>query len=232
MGKWHIFIAALLILGTVFTLSVVSRSNHAQAALPLTCRPSAPELLAAQDPRPVLLAFGNSLIFDNDWRMPNYLVVNCARQGLVVRQAQNLLDDLPDVAPTTLLMGFGSVEAIRATLLNAPLDDTDFEVAMAQTLDTLQNRWPDTVIVLASVPAWKPDRQFSIIVAQSDAAALNVALRNAVQGRPNVTFLDLSQLPSGTSDTRALWSYDGRHLLPAVYREWEDALRKVLTQKE
>ncbi len=222
-------IAALL--GAALVLTLFWPRAMAPNAPGLTCRPSAPALVAEHTGQPALLIFGNSLLFDHGWRVPGFLPVNCARQGLTAAEALPLMAGFGDLMPEAILLGFGSVEALRAVLTETVVAPDIFGAEMDRLLSEMQARWPEVPIHLASVPIWTKSADTPpALLHQTDAEALNAELAGLANARTHVFLFDLSELPSVDPADWNRGTYDGVHLTPAVYRDWEAALAQRLAR--
>jgi hypothetical protein len=211
--------AALLGLGLAFGAghwtAHEASTGHSQ---PPVCRPSAPQRAADHAGTPILLFLGNSLIFDHGWRIKGATAVNCARQGLVARDAPALIEALPEMMPAMVVLGFGSVEALRAAGQgDTPVDPAGFGLAVRDVTGAVRARWPGATIVWLTVPEPGPGP-----IRSDDVGALNAVLAAVAAADPAVTLLDVNHPP--LAGPAGPVSYDGVHLAEAVYAGWERAL--------
>jgi hypothetical protein len=197
----------------------------------VVCRPSLPALYGAHDARPVLLMLGNSLLFDADWSLPGIASVNCARQGLVARDAAPLVPRLPNMDPAAILLGFGTVEAYRALLTGQPADPVAFEAAMTDLIGGLQARWPEAHVLVSGAPFPGTGGATPILVRQTDLAALNLVLAKVAE-RAGARFLDTGELPLVRAGRAEAITYDGLHLTDAVYDQWRAMVADALEGTE
>lgn len=207
-------------LGSLIGVTVAARAVFApwQPLQSVACRPSFPDRALGDYDGPVLLLWGNSLLFDNGWRDTGAEPVNCARQGLTAAQALRLTDDLPGPAPDTILVAFGSVEAVAATQADATVDAASFGAAVAAIISRLSARWPRARILLASVPNFTKQGELR----PEHTELLNAELAG-VAGAAGANLLDLSAIYR--NDPAA--SYDGVHIAPRAYGKWEEAIRDI-----
>lgn len=181
----------------------------------ITCRPTLPAQAYRETQDPVLLLWGNSLLFDHHWTGTDMAVVNCARQGQTAQAAQARTARLPGPAPDTILLAFGSVEAVRG--------DTDlagFETAVAAITAELGARWPEARLLMASVPIFPEMPGAGAITPQSVRALNAILARQAAAAEAR--FIDLDRTFATLSDSAT--SYDGVHLTAAAYGAWETAI--------
>lgn len=185
----------------------------------VTCRPTTPERAFAGTEKPVLLLWGNSLLFDNDWQSTSGAIVNCARQGQTAVAAVPRTALLPGPKPDAILVAFGSVEAFHASNGGRTLDIDAFRSAMTDILDDVSRRWPTADVIVTSTPA------FSTIgtLRRADVATLNTEL-TAVASRIGAGYLDLSRV----LQEHPTPSYDGVHVSPGAYALWEAEIRDML----
>lgn len=183
----------------------------------VTCRPSGPQTALAGAERPVLLLWGNSLLFDHDWTNGPYLPVNCAQQGQTLSAALPRTPALPQMPVDVILLAFGSVELIRPD----PIDMDTFRTELDQMLHLLRARYPQARIVLAGVPFGGPASDPWVYQDRRELNAINQAL--ITENRAG--FLDLSALLDAAGE--AAQHYDGVHLTHESYRIWEAALARL-----
>lgn len=209
----------VLLVGAALGGAVVGRMTANPAAFvdTLICRPSKPHVAYADANGPVVLMWGNSLLFDHDWVSLPGDVVNCARQGMTAARAQGLTTQLPAISPSHVLLAFGSVEAFRAGHIGEPVVPRDIAGAVGSIAGDIAARWPDAQIVLTHVPDFQ-----SLPIRSADVAAINEALN----GISDVHLLDLNAA-FGNADRPRL-SHDGVHPGQQAYAYWETALRGMM----
>lgn len=215
MRRVWLYFASGIALGIILGAAGGLTWPHTPAQLGLTCRPTLPDRALGPQDRPILLLWGNSLLFDHDWTQTGTVPVNCARQGQTAQAATPLTPALPEIAPDRVLLAFGSVEAFIAARDGRPVDLEGFETALTQITEALATRWPEAEMILASVPFGAGG-----VLRLEDAGALNDRITaRAVEMGAGVIDLDdiLSGLPQGGS-------YDGVHLTRAGYAAWDAAL--------
>ncbi len=221
MKNWRWFAWAGIAAALLFSAIRLLPANQPTATpVQLACRPSAPAIAAERSNDPVLLLFGNSLLFDHGWSVPGYFPVNCARQGLTARDGQGSLALLPDVAPTAVIIAFGSVEAFRATERKSAVASGPFDEALRGVVEHLAERWPDAALLVSNVPA-------TYGLGQADVLALNASITQAITPLDSsARLLDLDKALAGQQARDV--SYDGVHLTPFAYDLWTKAIRDVL----
>lgn len=216
--------AALLGLGLAFGAGhwTARRTAPDPAVVPV-CRPSAPQRAADHAGTPLVLLLGNSLVFDHDWRIPGVTVANCARQGLVARDAPGLVAALPAMAPGTVVLGFGSVEALRAGLAGHPIAPAAFDTAARAVTQAVRARWPGAGLVWLTLPETGPGP-----IRPGDVETLNGILAALAAADPGVRLLDVNRPPATGPDAPVPVSYDGVHLAERTYLGWERALADLV----
>lgn len=183
----------------------------------VTCRPSHPALAMATDPRPVVLFWGNSLLFDHGWDHPGFAAVNCARQGLTVTAALSLVQGLPDLEPEAVVLAFGSVELIRP----GPIDLDRWQADITAMRMALRARYPKARVILSTIPTGPSDWRYG---AREELAQMNTALRQL----PETETFELAEVFAAAEI--ALPHYDGVHLNLPSYRAWTAALAAQIAQ--
>jgi lysophospholipase L1-like esterase len=185
----------------------------------LTCRPSLPER-ATLGQRTALL-FGNSQLHDGDWRFLGALAINCARQGMTLRAGLAVADQLPDVTPTVVIVGFGAVEALRAAGQGGQVDVDAFARDMAALLGDLHARWPGAELIALGVPPMRP----ALLPAPRRCAArldpLNGVMTRIAQAAGAIFVDPAEALPTDEGGLLAAMTYDGVHLTEAAYGLWQ-----------
>lgn len=173
-----------------------------------TCRPSDPAV-ATKNAKRVVLYLGNSLVFDHDWQIEGTFPVNCAKQG---RTASELaLNSLPLIQPDLVVLGFGTVEYLRAEKQNRQLDFEDINQSISDVGTAVKARYPDSKVMLLGVPPLEQDGR------RVDTTPLNDSF-------------------SELSDQRGfIWApisatslYDGIHLSRSEYDQWRNAIVQTL----
>lgn len=192
---------------------------HNVPAEKVTCRPTTPEHAYAQTEKPVLLLWGNSLLFDNDWESTGGAIVNCARQGQTAAAAAPRTAHLPGPEPAVILLAFGSVEAFHASNGAYTLDIKAFGTAMAGILKDLSRRWPKADVIVTSIPAFASIGRLQ----HTDVQALNSQIA-ALASQKGIRYLDLSEV----LQKHPAPSYDGVHLSPGAYSFWEAEIKGML----
>jgi hypothetical protein len=185
----------------------------------LTCRPSAPERAAIG--RRAVLLFGNSQMHDGDWRFPDALAVNCARQGMTLRAGLEVVDRLPDVAPAVVVLGFGAVEALRAAGQGAVIDAGPVAQDMGVLLGCLRARWPGAELIVLGVPPMRPGLLPPAHRSAAQIGPLNAAIAQ-VAAASGTTFTDPAEaLPVDDDGLLATMTHDGVHLTEVAYGLWQ-----------
>jgi hypothetical protein len=222
-------LAALMVwslLALVLGFWVMGRDTPTQ--ITLDCRPSLPVQASAQDKRPVVLLLGNSLIFDHNWRLPGFSTVICARQGLTLDAALPLLpqqlDRMALLNPVQIIIGFGSVELIRAAHTNTAPDLARFETDAQTLVDDLNARWPNAALRWISVPGLSDETSPAHWPDPAHIVQMNTALRARLGP-------DLLDTDAAISLPPAEASYDGVHLSALAYGRLETALIPVNTNE-
>ncbi len=210
---WAVFGGGVLV-GLGFVTLVTRQSEPGITSL--TCRPSAPAVVASVTSQPSILFWGNSLLFDGDWNASDYLAVNCARQGLSAAQARTLTPLLPDFAPDEILLAFGSVELGRHKNLNLPAFIDDVTDIVAQ----LSVQYTDSQIWLAGIPYTQTENPGWIYSGASIALEMNGQLAR-VEG---AHYFDLSSVLDPLRTVPH--TYDGLHLTSQAFDAWQDAISK------
>jgi hypothetical protein len=190
------------------------------APRPPVCRPSDPPAYLARHSGTRLLLVGNSLLFDRDWILPDVAVVNCARQGQTAAAALGTAAALPDMAPAIVLLGFGSVEALRAANAGRAVLPDGFARDMEALVAALRRRWPAAAILLMTVP----NPPGTARTRAADARALNAVLGRLADADAAIRIVDINALPA----MRAAGLYDGLHPSRAVYEELERVLTGLI----
>lgn len=191
------------------------------------CRPSAAPLAATLHDGPVALLFGNSQLYDGDWRLGPALAVNCARQGLTAAEGLAMVAALPPVDPDLILLGFGAVEALRGA------DPTRFAESYGALVDALQARWPQARLVAMTVPPMRPGggavhRSAAGPGAAAAVAPLSAAIR-AEAARRGLPVLDAAAaLGVADAPPSETLSHDGVHLSGEGYARLSAALRAAI----
>ena len=203
--------AGLICVATGFVLGRLSAPAPPDSAQ-MVCRPSAPALATAQRTDPVMLFYGNSLIHDHDWDIPDRQNVNCARQGLSLQQGVRLAKDLPEIAPQQIVLGFGSVELLRSRLSGTAPDVEAFETHANALVRHLSDRWPEARIIWITVPQIGDDDDIRHARALSAAAPAKISN------------LDCLNIDAALSLSSKSTSYDRLHLTAAAYTYLEQAL--------
>ncbi|WP_375230070.1 SGNH/GDSL hydrolase family protein [Roseobacter sp. S98] len=186
--------AVCFVAGVGVTLALMPEKRPAS----LACRPSAPQALATKEP---ILVLGNSLAFDSDWQIDGKQTVNCARQGLTVAAALPLIDELPDIAPKSVVLVFGTVELVRDTA-----DPEVFRSSLVKLVESLNAKYDPADIVVLGVPATGEDWSYDL----ADAKALNRVIAEI----DDVSMLSLDTVLAQQGSAA---HYDGVHLTPSMY---------------
>ena len=198
--------AVCLVAGAGVTLAVMTEEQPDT----LACRPSAPQVLAPKDP---ILILGNSLAFDSDWQIDGAQIVNCARQGLTVAAALPLIGDLPNIAPKSVVLVFGTVELIRDSA-----DPEVFRSNLVKFVERLAAKYDAANIVALGVPTTGEGWLYDL----ADAKALNGVIADI----DDVSMLSVDPILAQKSDAA---HYDGAHLSPSIYPSIWEALETHLT---
>ncbi len=203
-------------------LATLATRQSGSGMASLTCRPSAPAVIASVTSQPSILFWGNSLLFDGDWNASDYLAVNCARQGLTAAQARALTPLLPSFAPDEILLAFGSVELGRHKNLNLPIFIDD----VAGIVTQLGAQYTDSRIWLAGIPYTQTENPGWIYSGALIALEMNEQLAK-VEG---AHYFDLSGVlrPLRTVPH----TYDGLHLTSQAFDAWQDAISKDILGSE
>ena len=212
---------ALLAVAAAFGAGYVLGGRQvAPAVTPLSCTPSAPQIVTAGAEGPVVLFWGNSLLHDHQWRLGGATSVNCAVQGLTAAAAAPMVPSLPDVAPDAIVLAFGSVELIRAGR-GAAMDANAFAQAVGANTAALKARWPQAVIVLTSAPAFADQ---GVGIDPDAAAALNGVLSHLADEGGHSYFEMSALYDTSGRELPGAATYDGVHLAGPAYARWEAAL--------
>lgn len=203
---------------------IAPQQNGSTPGMQLTCRPSLPERAVTQAALPAILFFGNSLLFDNDWRIPDALAVNCARQGMSASRARDLIENLPEVRPLGIVLAFGSVEAYHAQHNGKMINLAQFTADTEQINRSLRARWPDAWILWMPIPTTETAPGQLSPIRLSDAQTLNTAL--TVLAKQDARTLALSPQAAG-HDEDGFVLYDGVHLSAPAYKIWETRLSQI-----
>jgi lysophospholipase L1-like esterase len=206
-------IAAALLAGGI----MAGRLSVTSAPAPLICRPSAPERAAIG--RRAVLLFGNSQLHDGDWRFPGALAVNCARQGMTLREGLAAAPDLPEVAPAVVILGFGAVEALRAPGAGRAVDADAIARDMADLLGGLRARWPEAELIVSAIPPMRPDLLPQSLRGAARIDAINAALARA-GAAAGAAVIDPA-LPVDAGGLSRAMTHDGVHLTETAYALWQ-----------
>lgn len=191
--------------------------TDAPAPPSVTCRPSHPPQALAEAPEPVVLLWGNSLLFDHSWDSAGFVAVNCARQGMTLADALLASSALPQMRLEAILLTFGSVELIRP----GPIDTNAWAQDMTTLVTNLRARYPQARILATTIPTGTRADTPWRYADRPELVAMNTALLDLLEADT----LDLSALLDSAGVTRQ--HYDGVHLSRESYRFWtaELALR-------
>jgi len=198
--------AVCFVAGAVVTLTVMPEKHPTF----LACRPSVPEALASDAP---ILVFGNSLAFDTDWQIDGEQIVNCARQGLTVAAALPLIGELPNIAPKSIVLVFGTVELIGDTA-----DPEVFHSNLVKLVESLNAKYDAANTVVLGVPTTGEDWSYDL----ADAKALNEVIAEI----DDVSMLSVDSILAQKGGAA---HYDGVHLIPSMYPSIWEALETHLT---
>lgn len=225
--RWIALTALLAVTIVSFGLGVwVGRENRTTSVSPqLTCRPSFPEMAVATTPKPAILFFGNSLLFDHGWRIPGAIVINCARQGMLAREALQLMGTLPEVDPRMIVLSFGSVEVVRAAKTEDAVRRPEFEQSIEGITASLKTRWPNSKIIWTAIPR-SEDEGDRIVMRQPDIDLVNEAIRTLSSP---TALIELDQEVQVLRDRSIPVLYDGVHLSGQAYTQWERAIVKAFS---
>ena len=174
------------------------------ANLQTTCRPSDP-VKATDNKHNVVLYLGNSLVFDHDWQIDGTAPVNCAQQGRTA--AELVIDGLPDILPRTVVVGFGTVEYLRAEKQNRQPDIEYVAKSIEAVSVALNTRYPEAKILLLGLPPLEVSGK------RIDTAPLNASIADLTERN------GLIWAPISTTSR-----YDGIHLNESEYAQWERAI--------
>lgn len=187
----------------------------------VVCRPSAPAQAYHDSTEPVVLLWGNSLLFDYHWYGLEASIVNCAHQGQIAVDAAPKTRFLPQVMPDLIVVAFGSVEALRASKGRQTLDLVGFEDGMADILDQITHKWPEAKVLVNSTPGFADVG----ILHENDVQNLNVVIER-LAFNSGAQYLSIQSLLKDASNP----SYDGVHISPKAYYLWEAAIHEILGQ--
>ncbi len=217
-------VLALLVVVVAFAAGYLAGGRQAAPTMiPLSCTPSAPQVVTARAEGPVVLFWGNSLLHDHQWRIGGATSVNCAVQGLTAAAAAPLVPSLPNVAPDAIVLAFGSVELVRASK-GVASDANAIAKAVRANLAALKARWPLAMIVLSSAPAFAQQGGDGIIDLD-EAEALNGVLSLIAGEAAGVSYFEMRTLyDASRPELPAAATYDGVHLTGQAYARWEAAL--------
>ena len=214
-SRWTITALILSLLGG---LSLTSYSYYISTPTGLVCRPSEPQRAAKHAQAPIVLLWGNSLLFDHSWDADgNLFPVNCAVQGMTAKEAVGQTHLLPDIQAAAILVAFGTVELVRQ---DTPL--SVFKAAMEHTIHMLQSQYPDALIMVATIPQTRPSQPQWQYNTEYDSYAFNEILIELEGAR----IVDISSLISILSPRKQ--TYDGAHLTNESYKLWENALLEAV----
>lgn len=211
-------------LATVLSMTGVQllRAPVVPETAALTCRPSLPADALQDADRPVVLFWGNSLLFDHSWDHPSFKAVNCARQGLTLDAALPLMQSLPEIAPNAVLLAFGSVELIRP----GPIDLHRWQADLDKMLNHLQTHYPDTLVILSTIPTVQDSASGWRYGTRPELAGMNAILTATAD--TDVINLAKTLERAGINPQH----YDGVHLREQSYRAWETALAERITAQD
>ncbi len=178
----------------------------------VTCRPSAPELLPAG---PKVLVWGNSLSFDNDWRLERHQTVNCARQGMTAQDALPMVVALPKLEFSAIVLAFGSVELVRETG-----DIGGFRSSIEKIQKNLITLYPDTTIVVIGVPGGNQN------IWQYGSSPQLSQINEVLRGLKGTRFLNTTELLSIIPES--MQTYDGVHLTKDSYELIETWINEMI----
>ena len=191
--------AVCFIAGAGVTLTFISKKHPVS----LVCRPSAPQALASKEP---ILILGNSLAFDTNWQINGEQIVNCARQGLTVAAALPLIGELPNIAPKSVVLVFGTVELVRGTA-----DPEAFRFNLVKFIESLNAKYDVANIVVLGVPTTGGGWSYDL----AKAKALNRVIAE-------IDDISMLSVDSVLVQQGGVAHYDGVHLAPGMYPSiWE-----------
>lgn len=176
----------------------------------VTCRPTAPAVATQDSTVPVVLFWGNSLLFDHGWQDPNFVAVNCAQQGMTAADALRRTTQLPTLPADAILIAFGSVELARSKTPTPAM----FMEDVAAIVALLRSRHPNARIWLSGVPStsYSPSEWH---YTPTQALLFNTVLQEIT----GTEYMDLSDvLRRDVSDPH---NYDGIHLSAPSYAAWQ-----------
>ena len=195
-------------LGALAAAWTLERARDEPVARPLACRPSLPAHAFQEADGPVVLYLGNSLVFDHDWNIAGTAPVNCGRQGMVAADLDAA--QLPETAPGLVVVGFGTVEILRASGAGTSVDLASFEHSIVSVLETVQRRYPAVPVMVLGVPSVP-------LYPEADVAGMNDLLERVARERSLIW----------APHPRAL-TYDGIHLAREEYRPWHGQIATAL----
>lgn len=212
LGRATAAVAATLILAAGVAIGLLANQERVGlqggAALQTTCRPSNPAQ-ARENEQNVVLYLGNSLVFDHDWQIEGTAPVNCAQQGRTA--AELAIDSLPNIRPDLVVVGFGTVEYLRAEQQNRQPDIASVTQSIETLNEKLKIRYPDAKTMVLGLPP------------------LEVAGKRISTTQLNESISDLANR-SGLiwAPISATSRYDGIHLDESEYAQWRQAVIRSL----
>jgi len=206
-------IGVLLGIGIALTLWIyVLRPPEKPRAI---CRPSLPEKAIEQSDVPVVLFWGNSLLFDHGWTDEAFFSVNCARQGTTAARGRFLTPALPQLSVDAILVAFGSVELAHG---GAP---DSFENDMREIITLLRSQYPNSKIWLSGVPYTKDTVPPWVYADTIGPSQINEILIN-IEG---TFFFDLTGALQPID--ASMQTYDGVHLTLESYMRWQNEFSRI-----
>lgn len=207
-------IGVLLGIGIALTLWIyVLRPPEKPRAI---CRPSLPEKAIEQSDLPVVLFWGNSLLFDHGWTDEAFFSVNCARQGITAARGRFLTPALPVLSVDAILVAFGSVELAHGSVPDS------FENDMREIATQLRSQYPNSSIWLSGIPNTK-DTSPPWVYADTEGA---VQINEILVGIEGTSFFDLTDAIQSVDAARQ--TYDGVHLTSESYTRWQIKFSSML----
>lgn len=213
-------VTLILMLLSALGIAVLVGMMHRRTPEPayVTCRPTAPGLAAMRTSAPVVLLWGNSLLFDAPWAGQSFFPINCAHQGMTAEVAVKRTELLPDIAVDAIVLAFGSVELIR----EADIDTTRFAGTVAAIRNQLADRYGPVPIIVSGVPSTPLAEPVWGYLTPGDGVRINRALREL----DGAVYLDLSRALADVPSPSQ--TYDGIHLTAESYMAWEQAIMEMM----
>lgn len=216
MMRNSLLILAGCILGMGLTWGLFSQNDGLNLGISSpACRPSAPRVAAEVTERPIILFWGNSLLFDHSWDDTAFFAVNCASQGMTAGGARKLTQYLPDLEVDAIVVAFGSVELVRA----GDEKNESFKADMASIVSQLSLQYPNSIIWLFGVPVTQNEEP-AWVYAKSQMPQVMNEMLSSLDG---AIFFDLSNI---LKNIGVRHTYDGVHLTARSYAAWQSVIVK------